>query len=217
MTTAIPDPFAARRIDRPNAEVFTLFSDDDSGDWVHVVIDEQTGLFMATGSYGTYAHQWPPQHLAADTLKEFLLGVDRDYFLSKTVPIGQREVFDPEATLWALKDQILEARKLGDLSLTREQARAAWTVVESLRDEIDPQEIVNALQTREPVCRLFRDDTWEFLRDRISPQCELFWDKIWPQIAAELARRLDVEEAKAQAPGEPGVDDEGEQPGPEMV
>ena len=79
-----------------DAEMYIIRDDEV---WANVVIDEDTGTFMALGSNGVFAASWADK--AGRSLKDELLGLSFDRFCT----CCGREAADPQAvsfwrTIW---------------------------------------------------------------------------------------------------------------------
>lgn len=154
-------------------------------EWAHIVTDEATGLFVAHGSYGTFAYTWHPNHRGV-SLHEFLARLHRDYFMGKTK--GRDAVmFDCERTRKDLKLSIIDCRR--NRSCTTQEARKAWNALEDIEDtdsgDLFMEHVYQDGDIAEVVC-----DLGEMRRECASPQCVEFWRVIWPAFLAEIAEKV---------------------------
>jgi len=153
-------------------------------DWAFVTINEATGTFMTEGSFGTYAYTWTA--IGDQTLKQFLAGLDFDYFMSKTKGLAYR-VFDHDGTIAELRRIIKEARREGNRD--KEQTREAWDATEALEDEYydDQGLFLNAMQGHSEIMDVIGwDDWWHVTRTRDDAQCRGFWEMMWPEIVKAI-------------------------------
>jgi hypothetical protein len=75
------------------------------GDVVDITIDEASGLFSASGSFGTFSHYWSAP--GPRGLKAFLGGIQYDYAMGKFRANGGF-VFDHEKSIRALRKLIFK-------------------------------------------------------------------------------------------------------------
>ena len=96
-----------------------------SGGWATIVVGSD-GFFAAVSDRGNYAYRWA--YHGRNDFREFLLDVEThpDSFIAKLSPEGDWP-YNPEATLRAVKEYIIELRKEGHWS--REQARQEWDLL----------------------------------------------------------------------------------------
>lgn len=150
-------------------------------EWAHIVTDEETGLFVAHGSFGTFAHCWPPRGRRR-TLHEFLAGLGFDYFMTKTRAEDSRR-FDFDATVKAMKGEIRRHRREKGISTTA--ARDAWDELDAL-DETDSQDaFVTSLS--DDLMDALGDDWWMLIQHGPSPECTEFWRILWPAYLQVIA------------------------------
>jgi len=153
------------------------------GGWADITIREWEGggSFSCQSDYGDYAYTWGS--IGQGNLREFLCWVDKDYFLKKTRPKDYR-VFDSEATHTAVREEILLKRR--DRILTREEARACWYEYEEIingGNYISTDSFFYHLRHLELLDILWEND-YEYVptREKYNPECDAFWENIWPYI-----------------------------------
>ena len=93
---------------------------------------DNTGLFQAYGSYGTYGFKW--KYYDEETFKNFIIELSKDpnYFLSR---IAKRNYFYAEKTEEEWKKRIIFDRRGKDfesIELTQEEARELWEIINSI-------------------------------------------------------------------------------------
>jgi hypothetical protein len=155
-------------------------------EWAYIVADEMTGVFLAHGSFGCFAHTWPPQH-RREPLLQFLGRLDCDYFMKKTRN-GKHMVFHMDETVKALKQKVIDARRQGNCQ--KQEARHAWNAIEDTAEDFaDESGFLNALY-RDPdiEAALGCDDFWEWSRHCLAPDCKGFWEVIWPEFLKKIAQ-----------------------------
>ncbi len=153
-------------------------------EWSHITIDEESGTFMATGSFGSFGHIW--NSIGDRTLKEFLAGIDRQYFFEKTRG-ATAKTFDFDRSVKALKEQIIDMRRQGDL--TKDEARRAWREVGWLDHTSSAHHFVDQVLSEEALGRYFRDDYWDIPQFSLSPDCVGFWEVIWTTFKAAISTK----------------------------
>lgn len=149
-------------------------------EWAYIVTDEDTGLFVAHGSYGTFAHCWPPRGRSR-TLHEFLIGLGFDYFMNKARHHDFMS-FDCDATKRAMAEEIRSRRRSRDI--TKDEARDAW-------DDLDLLEDTNSLDAftawmSDTLRDALGENWYELLQRTPAPECREFWRVIWPAFLAEI-------------------------------
>ena len=150
--------------------------------WADITLREWKGggSFQCQSDYGDYAHIWGS--IGKRTFKEFLCKLDKDYFLKKTRPRDYM-VFDNEGTCNNLKEEIIRARREGEL--TKETARECWVDVEEMEAHACHREDdfwyhFNSMEIYE---KLYFGDVYTIPTHHIyNPECDAFWENVWPHI-----------------------------------
>ena len=153
-------------------------------EWAHIFMDEATGTFSAVSSFGNFSYIWSA--IGNDTLAEFLSSLDAGYFFGKTHHgCGVRYSFDE--TIKNLKHRIIEGRREG--RLCKDMARDAWDDIEKLMQDTASNETEYWLRinTMDGIWHLFDSDSEMLMPSQIvDPQCEGFWETIWPAFLTEI-------------------------------
>jgi hypothetical protein len=153
----------------------------------YVVADEKTGLLAIESSYGIFNHVWPPRHRRSD-LPIFLARLGMDYFMSKARGNGA-QIFDLDATVKAMKDVVLEARRAANIDKFR--AREAWDAIEDVKAE-NPQTsehcstLIFDVADGETLPEILGSEWYELLATTASPECVGFWKTLWPSVITSL-------------------------------
>lgn len=184
---------AARRdeVHKGVADVYTVRT--ANGEWGTVFVDGWTappvageteprygGHFSAVTTFGQYGATWT--HCGMP-FKQFLVGLERDYFMSKAAPQGKYREFDRQATLEGLRAALFEARRHTDID--RADARAIFDGLRALDDgDGGPSDLVRSLYDIRELRRLTQEP-YEFLRERMDPQAEGFWRHLWPLLLGQ--------------------------------
>lgn len=167
------------------AELYTI-RPEGTFEWAHIVVDERTGLFVAHGGFGTFGYCWT--HIGKQTLKQFLAGLEYDYFFGK-VADSRGRMFCPEATLRVIRELIVERRRGGGLD--KGSAREAWDELGGMSAPLNPHEFMAELDDCPAVMKALRYDLFDLARDRRDPKCVGFWEQIWPEFLAAIAEPAD--------------------------
>lgn len=152
------------------------------GEWAFIYLDEEKGVFSAYTSFGTYAYCW--SHIGNATLKEFLRGLDCDYFMKKARGQGYMR-FDFDATIEGMKAFVADQRRQG--SLTMDEARDAWSDIEAIENRQSVELFVDDVYSSKPICEAYGHDFDGVCCDRLDPQCKGFWEIIWPEFLKQIA------------------------------
>ena len=145
-------------------------------EWAFIFIDEVTRTLSTVGSFGNWGYTWTA--IGPRTLKEFLAGLEFDYFFGKVDDANKGREFDAEKTVQNAKRVIIEWRRGGGDNAT---ARFAWDDLNSIQDETDggrEDVFMTRLYESEDLYEVFSGDF--SAGHRRHPQCEGFWTKIWP-------------------------------------
>lgn len=97
------------------------------------ILNCKTGLFKANTDYGSYQYYWSPN----DNYKEFLIGLNRGYFLDKMSYEKELMEVDIEKTIIDWKKKILEMRRdrWNYDKFDKDNARELWDFVDSELDD----------------------------------------------------------------------------------
>lgn len=156
--------------------------------WADITIEEWQGggSFKCISDYGNYSHIWGS--IGERSLREFLCSLDKHYFLKKVTEYKYLE-FDCEATLAGIRKDILKYRREGEID--KELARECF---DEAQPGTDLSDCDNSTLFWE---RLYQssilngaydgEGTNVNTQERIKPQCQGFWDIVWP-VACEIWR-----------------------------
>lgn len=152
--------------------------------WAEIVLSSD-GFFAAVSDWGNYAFIW--RNPGVDDFRKFFLRVPEnwDYFAGKLAPEDTRgKEYDGEATLRAVKDEILEARKSGAWDAVH--AREEWTLLSEYEDLAERGDFDD--WSRQTTI----DRPWEYGRMRwdhhLKTFCTVTLARLAETIRAELAR-----------------------------
>jgi hypothetical protein len=151
-------------------------------EWAYVVADEDTGLFSAHSSFGTFAHIWPPQHRSAP-LWQFLARLDLHYFAMKTLGTNGT-CLDFDGSIETMKKEVLHYRRRGG---DRGLARDAWDHLESIEQTNSSDYLSVQVCDSTELLEALGDDWWGLVRNRTAPECEGFWRELWPSVLAAIS------------------------------
>lgn len=162
----------------------------DGYGWAIILIDEKAGLFSTVSDYGNYGYIWT--HHGCKSIKEFLLGMEKDpyYFMNKLAQ-GER-IFDAKETFKECGEAVIKARRAD--TITKEQARECFDFLKDLMDDVDNDK--TAYHYRIIECKVLMDEvfgeSWEYIpyRERFSYQLEGFFRDIVPELMEVLKAEL---------------------------
>jgi len=102
-----------------------------------IFIESRLNLLVIHSNIRSYSHSWCC--IGEETFKEFLIGMEPDYLLSK---IAERNYFDLGKVVKELRHEIVELRKENGIS--KERARGLYNDVDNIANEIDFYRIVDS-------------------------------------------------------------------------
>lgn len=157
-------------------------------------IDEATGSVTVASQYGNYAYQWTS--IGSGSLASFLCSLDMDYFMEKAAQQSWREL-DCEATIKALKNDLIERRREGDYpgGCSKETSREVWDGIEQLEGE--------HFRTTDQFFAIYSqiDGLYNFfppydvgVTERNTAQANHFWNVIWKAFTGHLRKLEGLEE-----------------------
>lgn len=152
-------------------------------EWAIIWIDECKGAFNCQSSYGNYAYIW--RSIGNRTLKEFLCGLNFDYFMNKTHPGHHR--FDCGKTIAGCRDHIKEARRSG--SIDRATARDAWDYLDDCEDHESGEAFIGDIMRCDSIVDLYAGDYCDICRESPAGDCIQFWNVIWPEFRRQIGAR----------------------------
>lgn len=166
---------SATEVIRHEGEIFCVRSDHG---WGVIVVNENTGLFMAYTDYGNYCHHWPSP--GEKGLKHFLTDIDYHYAMGKFTGTRYGKVFRADRAIQDLKETIIERRR--DDSIDRETARDAWDELRHAEDHGYSKDtfMVWIRDSSFILDAIGHDDWWCGIDGMVNdPQCVGFWNEIF--------------------------------------
>jgi hypothetical protein len=151
-------------------------------EWAIIHIDERYGSFSCQSTFGTYAYIW--RSIGDRTLKEFLCGLDFNYFMGKTQP-GYHK-FDFYRSVEGIKETILRNRREG--SIDKDVAREAFDEVEWLESD-DGFSFTSSLCRSSGLMKVFGGDYYDLCRESPDGNSRGFWETIWPKFVEQIGGR----------------------------
>lgn len=146
--------------------------------WATATIREwrEGGQIDVQSDFGNYAYSWGA--IGDRTLREFLCGLDFDYFMNKA---GRGYcVFDEEATVRAIKAEIFDQLKHG--CIDRVTAHEWRDELDDIGDCGSEHLFAERLMSHEWFYKLY--DTYPSIATRDCPQARAFWDGPWQALCA---------------------------------
>ena len=158
------------------------------GDFVGISVDETSGLFAATGSFGTFSHYWTAP--GPEGLKIFLGRIQYDYAMNK-LRANAGFVFDAEKSIRSLR-KIIRKCYLGNFpSPDKEHRQQIAEEIEHLKmlDCTRDEEFHREVGDCSGICDVLGTDWFlqvpcERKRDR---NCTAFWNDLFiPFVASYM-------------------------------
>jgi len=161
-------------------------------EWAFFTIDENSGLFSCSSSYGVYAYNWPNH--GRKTFKHFLIEIARspDYLLRK---VSDDKYFDFDKCLRNWKKEIIKLRKNISWSnefLLKEDARELWDFIEDLDSGMSCDYIQRQLYDHEIINKICGSEPWYmFETDKTyPPDAVIFANEVMPMFADFLKKEI---------------------------
>jgi hypothetical protein len=158
-------------------------------EWAFVYIDEEYGTFQCQSSYGTYAYIW--RAIGQRTLKEFLAGLDFDYFMKKARPDFQ--IFDFDGSVERMKEAIVRCRREGGCE--KVEARAAWEALGEIDYTKSQDAFLYQVYSTSDLHEVLGSDFYELAEKEPDGNSRGFWRKIWPELLKQFSPRPAMAEA----------------------
>ncbi len=167
-------------------------------EWAEVILC-QSGFFGACSGWGDYAHRWA--YPGVEDFREFFLTPqdNLDYFCRKLS--GCQRVYDPDETLKAAKQLLLETRR--NRSISQDDARDEWDALHGRFDGL----------CNEAMFTLWCDDTAlevvEIYRDKYPEDVQQFCREVLPRLAEAIRQELDKENPQPMSVPQGGLEEAG--------
>ena len=181
--------------EKSTARVYKLRMTGQFGGWADVTIEEwpRGGSIKAVTDYGDYAYIW--NATGSKTFREFLIGLDYSYFMGKAHPSHGRE-FDPGKSAEGIKNMIFSDRKAGLLS--KHDAKIAFDYLMTIWDELKGccvNEFFHIISESDLLELVFGNDFHGVPHcSRRHPQCDGFWEHVWPCLKEVWSKELKDDE-----------------------
>lgn len=151
---------------------------------------DDTGLFQAHGSYGSYSFKWDCH--GEKSFKHFILELAKDphYFLSK---VSKGDYFYADKTREEWKKRIIFDRRGKDfesIELTQEEARELWNIIDSI-DYYSAEGCQRELYDNKIVWEKYCEP-WDYFETVVgySPSEKYFAKEVMPLFAEILKKEL---------------------------
>lgn len=161
--------------------------------WADITIEEweNGGSFKCISDYGNYSYAW--NSIGNRNLRQFLIGLNFDYFMTKTMG-SKFEIFDKDRTIANLRKEVYKARRSREISA--DDFRTCWEELEEgeLLDVSDASDIFWERISSAAIVRVLYDDDLSAVPcfDKPDPQCQGFWDTIWPMACDYWKKEVEV-------------------------
>lgn len=129
------------------------FKADQAFGWALATINDTTGELTIQSDWGDWTYRWSPHHTGCPTFSHFIgertrwdeqgLPAGRYYLADKLTSSDRhkREQFSPQKTVAALREEIIEKRRAGEIG--RVLARRLWDALGEIEHENDVRDFVD--------------------------------------------------------------------------
>jgi hypothetical protein len=181
--------------EKDTATVYKIRIDGRSA-WAVITIRQwpKGGSIDIQSDYGNYSNSWCS--IGERDFREFLLDLEFSYFMGKVRGHDYLR-FSLEKTIAEVKADINEQRRDGEI--TKEKARECWDILEESEQERDSEDIFyRRVMDADIEGAVYDGDMSAFPRAlEPDPQCQGFWDVIWPVACDVWKKELEAELAVA--------------------
>lgn len=186
--------------------------------WALCTINDATGELQIMSDWGEWSHRWhaDPKSLGAPTLSHFIANraygftyngkFYPDTYLADKLTSSddgkrKRRQFSPEATVKALRTQIVDARRTCTRGkFTREVAREIWDELGAIESEDNEQEFHRRLfDIDDPSGQIISGDVYEEFQYEDTLGYRVLVDAIVPTLAKAARERLARDDWYARA------------------
>lgn len=152
--------------------------------WADITIDASgtTGRIQIASDYGSWQYYWGA---CGKPFKQFLLSLNMSYMADK---FGADKHFDPDATIRAFKEQVIEYRR--QENITAENARTIYKEIILLTHCVFENDFIRVLSDCDELM-LFFDYMPPIQRD-YHPLFKRFWEDCWPAFCEQLKRETEL-------------------------
>lgn len=157
----------------------------DNGDWCRLAIEEETGRFWITSSYGDWSFCFA--HRGERSIYRFLAECDDPDYLAGKLMGARSHVLDAEWTVAGIREDILRMRRDGELE--KDEAQAEWDLVRDLHDG----DLSFDMWCRDTMI----EEPYLYQCSKMDPQFDSFWKRIWVPVMIPKLLELDSKGAAA--------------------
>lgn len=168
------------------AEVY--YTRFEGSGWALLIIDSDTGTVAIHSDYGDWTFSWPSPGRGPCTIKEFLCRGDFDYLANKFD--SSRDLFDHEATVRSMVEQILDDRR--SHAVDKEDARNAYNALQEMEECDEDGHFLDAAD--DALNEYFDNQVYEMFFYKKSGKFLRLKHGILPAIIEELRKTLQVKE-----------------------
>lgn len=150
---------------------------NERGEWqATLFLDNERGQISIISQYGNFGYWWTSMGKGR-TLKQFLIGCDHDYIMTK-FEHGQDSWFDSEATVKVIEMDIFRERRAR--SLSADQAREFYDECSNLKEVRTASEMMSVLSPG-MLENLYENDYMAVpYKTDHQPQTRGFMRYVWP-------------------------------------
>lgn len=154
----------------------------DSG-WVTVSI---------LSTFGSHGHHWCS--IGADSWWEFLVSLDKDYFLKKVMDQRNLKDFSAKETLVSMRRHVLEYRR--DMSIEKDEARLAWATITDIENDLEWEpDTPNLFRTYMIDDPYWSQEFYEYFQYEYSVNANGLWERIWQPFTMLLRNDEELQNA----------------------
>lgn len=162
------------------AKVYNIRVQEPYPTWANITIREWKGggSFDCQSDYKDFSHFW--NSIGPETLREFLIDLDFDYFMKKTRARDYLE-FSGEESLKAVRQDIINADREDRIDIELARKMFDSTRLHTDRVLYSQNTFAQFLIDSDIIKDLYFND-WQAvpIRKEYNPQCLGFWKNIWP-------------------------------------
>lgn len=178
---------------------FVIRHDDGWADWAHCTVNDLTGELHVSSNHDYWSYQWSSGRFAdgIPNLTAFIAQTSPCYLLGK---LSRGEVFDHDATVKAIRAEVLGRRRRQKIGRTR--ARCAYDAVAvgrtydydafyaAVTDEFDSLVYTRLLTHGLAISDVLGSALIEFVQEGYSPSDRFLRDAVLPALIKACKERL---------------------------
>jgi hypothetical protein len=132
--------------------------------------------------YGSFGFCWT--HIGSRPWQQFLAGLNFDYAMQKMMGARFRVPLSGEEARDKARAVVLDLRRTRQLS--DDEARDLWNAIEDCQEAANGHEFLRDWDDAS-AGMVYRHELWDGLWDKVNPEAEGFWAKLWPHFIAAIS------------------------------